>query len=84
MLFRSPRRLSLGRHPPDDLRRLRAVLNEAGVVLRTGDEVDRKLSELRRSYEPYVTALAGGLLLTLPPWLPSPGAKDNWQKTAWL
>src|SRR5438093_675112 len=42
------------RLPPDDLRRLRAVLNEAGVVLRTGDEVDRKLSELRRSYEPYV------------------------------
>jgi len=72
------------RLPPDDLRRLRAILNEAGVVLRTGDEVDRKLSELRRSYEPYVTALAGGLLLTLPPWLPSPGAKDNWQKTAWL
>jgi len=53
-------------------------------VLRTGDEADRKLVELRRSYEPYVAALARGLLLTLPPWLPSAGAKDNWQKSAWL
>src|SRR5437879_6672724 len=35
------------RLPPDDLRRLRAVLNEAGVVLRTGDGAGRKLSELR-------------------------------------
>ena len=67
----------------DDLRRLRGVLHEAGVVLRTGDEADRKLVELRRSYEPYVAALARGLLLTLPPWLPSAGAKDNWQKSAW-
>src|SRR2546422_5851904 len=70
------------RLPPDDLRRLRAILNEAGVVLRTGDEGDRKLSELRSSDEPEVTALAGGLLLTLPPPPPSPGAKDNWQQTA--
>jgi len=68
----------------DDLRRLRGVLHEAGVVLRTGDEADRKLVELRRSYEPYVAALARGLLLTLPPWLPSAGAKYNWQKSAWL
>lgn len=72
------------RLPPDDLRRLRAMLMEAGVVLRTGDEVDRKLAELRRSYEPYVAALADRLLLILPPWLASPGAKDNWQKTAWV
>ncbi len=71
------------RLPREDLRRLRAALSEAGVVLPDADEVERKLGELRRSYEPYMAALADRLLLTLPPWLTSPGAKDNWQKTAW-
>lgn len=71
------------RLPPQDLRRVRASLSEAGVVLPDTPEVEQKLGELRRSYEPYMAALAERLLLTLPPWLPSPGAKDNWQKTAW-
>lgn len=71
------------RLPPDALRRLRALLHDAGVTVPDGPEVDAKLIELRRSYEPYVAALADGLLLTLPSWLPVPGAKDNWQKTAW-
>jgi hypothetical protein len=78
-----PPRSSADRLPQEDLRRLRAILREAGVVLGTGDEADRKLTELRRSYEPYVAALADGLLLTLPQWLPRDGGKDNWQKTAW-
>ncbi len=52
-------------------------------MLLDGPGVDAKLTELRRSYEPYVAALADGLLLTLPSWLPASGAKDNWQKTAW-
>lgn len=79
-----PRPPERDRLPPDELRRLRSALTAAGVVLRSGGEVDEKLAELRRSYEPYVAALADGLLLTLPPWLPSPGAKDNWQKSAWV
>ncbi len=78
-----PRVPERDRLPPDDLRRLRAVLVDAGAVLRAGDEADRALAELRHSYEPYVTALAGRLLLTLPTWLPAPTARDNWQKTAW-
>lgn len=71
------------RLPQEDLRRLRAILRVAGVLLATGDEADRRLTELRQSYEPYMAALADGLLLTLPRWLPVDGAKDNWQKTAW-
>ena len=59
------------------------MLQEAGVEVPDGQEADAKLAALRRSYEPYVAALAGGLLLTLPSWLPVSGAKDNWQKTAW-
>jgi hypothetical protein len=71
------------RLPPQDLTRLRGMLRDAGVALASGKEADRALAELRRSYEPYVAALADGLLLSLPPWLPAEGAKDNWQKTAW-
>lgn len=71
------------RLPPEDLSRLRAALREVGIVLSAGEDVDRRLAELRRSYEPYVYALADGLLLSLPKWLPGDGAKDNWQKTAW-
>jgi hypothetical protein len=34
-------------------------------------------------YEPYVNALAEFLLMDLPPWFAGPGAKDNWETTAW-
>lgn len=71
------------RLPREDLARLRAILNASGVVLASGENAERTLTDLRRSYEPYVAALADGLLLTLPPWLPVDSAKDNWQKTAW-
>ncbi|HET7009567.1 MAG TPA: potassium channel family protein [Anaerolineales bacterium] len=71
------------RLPRPELDRLRAILHESGVILASGDDAERRLTQLRRSYEPYVAALADGLLLTLPPWLPVDGAKDNWQKTAW-
>ncbi len=72
------------RLPPEDLARLRTILQDAGVALRPGADADRALDELRRSYEPYVNALARGLWLRLPSWLPSPMARDNWQKSAWV
>jgi hypothetical protein len=34
-------------------------------------------------YEPYVQALAEHLLMDLPSWVPTPGAQDNWETTAW-
>ena len=78
-----PRAPERDRLPPDDLRRLRAVLTDAGALLRDGVEADRAFAELRQSYEPYVAALAGRLSLTLPTWFPAATTKDNWQKTAW-
>ena len=40
------------------------------------------LDELRALYEPYLHGLAEWLLMDLPPWVPAPGALDDWQTTA--
>lgn len=67
----------------EDLERARALLRDAGVPLRAGHEADDELAKLRRMYEPFVSALAGELLMPLPSWLPTEGAMDAWQITRW-
>jgi hypothetical protein len=62
---------------------VRQSLAAAGLAPRDGDEVDRKLTELRRMYEPYVNSLAQFLFMTLPPWIHTGNAMDNWQTSAW-
>jgi hypothetical protein len=79
----SPNERPQDRLPSDALARLRARLAEAGVPLREGAEADRKLSEIRKKYEPYVNALADYLLMVLPPWVLTSDTIDNWQTTAW-
>jgi hypothetical protein len=39
-----------------DLSKMREMLSEGGVALRSGDAADQKLMELRRWYEPYVVS----------------------------
>ena len=79
----SPRALPHNRLPADDLARMRAILTKHGWKLLEGQDADRKLGELRNMYEPYLFALAEYLSLSLPPWMPSEKAKDNWRTTAW-
>ncbi len=43
-----------------------------------------KLAQLRKMYEPYVNSLSQLLLMPLPNWTAIPGARDNWQTTAWM
>ena len=78
-----PRALGEERLPHSNLIRLRAELAAAGSLLRLDDEADRRLSELRAMYEPYVCALSRHLLMDLPPWVPADSQRDNWQTTAW-
>jgi hypothetical protein len=66
-----------------ELTSLRDVLAQHGLKLRDGPDADRRLSELRRMYEPYAYALAHYLYLVLPPWLPGKRVKDNWQTSGW-
>jgi hypothetical protein len=79
----APRILAHDRLPPDSLARVREMLAEAGVTLREGIAVDRKLAELRRMYEPYVHALGDYLYMALPPWFRITVALDSWQTSAW-
>ena len=72
------------RLPPERLGRLREELATAGLELREGEAMDRKLGELRGMYEPFVNALARYFLLALPPVLSDSTPVDNWQTSAWM
>jgi hypothetical protein len=62
---------------------LRAWLAQAGVRLKEGAEADKKLDELRALYFPYACRLADRLLTPLPPTLPPPKTRYNWETSAW-
>ena len=66
-----------------ELADLRAWLAASGVRLREGAEADRKLAELRDLYTPYANQLSLVLLMPLPPTLPPPRARYNWETTQW-
>jgi len=79
-----PATLPQDRLPTADLRRIRDALAQHGLKLLDGEAADRRLTELRGMYEPYIFALASYLMQPLPPWIPqAKGKKDNWQTTAW-
>jgi len=79
-----PRALPEDRLPAADLRRIRDTLAHHGMKLHNDEAADRRLTELRAMYEPYIFALAGYLMQPLPGWIPqSKGKKDNWQTSAW-
>ena len=78
-----PRAPDLDRLSTHTLKDVRETLTAAGLAPRDGDEVDRKLTELRRMYEPYVNSMAQFLFMTLPPWIHEGNAMDNWQTSAW-
>jgi hypothetical protein len=79
----TPRAPGHDRLPPETLQRLREKLAQHGSTLISTPEAEAKLAELRRMYEPFVSALANRLEQTLPPWIPDHKGKDNWQTTAW-
>ena len=79
----SPKALPTERLTAEELLRLRDKLAKFGMKLSRTPEADKKLSEMRMMYEPYVYALANHLNQSLPPWIPVVKGKDNWQTTAW-
>jgi hypothetical protein len=71
------------RLPPAELDSLRTTLAGAGLSLREESEAGRKLSKLRRMYEPYVYSISNYLCINVPPWTPKSSRSDNWQTSAW-
>jgi len=62
---------------------LQDMLLTAGIHLRESRTSEQKLSELRATYEPFVSALAKRIQVPLPPWIPPKDTLDDWQTSAW-
>jgi Ion channel len=61
--------------------RLRELLAAADVKL--DDAAMERLVPLRKKYEPYVYGLSLRVRMPLPSFMPSPGAVDDWERSAW-
>lgn len=84
LVFRTrPQEPKHDRLPQEKLVELRTILTAGGVKLREGEDVDRKLAELRWLYEPYVHALASYFRVSIPPWIAAERQTDNWQASIW-
>lgn len=59
------------------------LLRQAGVGVEVHAINERRLAQLRASYEPYVEALSRRLMMPLPPLLPDSAARDNWLRSPW-
>jgi hypothetical protein len=79
---RKPTRDIPDRLPPERLLSLRESLAAEGVTVCNSPSLEARLAELRAMYEPYVAVLSEFLLMDLPDWMPSPGAKDSWKTAA--
>jgi Ion channel len=62
---------------------VRDRLEASGISLQESSASEQKLAELRATYEPFVSALAERIQVSLPPWLPPAGTLDDWQTSAW-
>jgi hypothetical protein len=62
-----------------DLAAMRRELEQAGLRLNHSNEADRELAALRRSYEPYLAAMSGRLMMPLSDWRRVSQAVDNSQ-----
>jgi hypothetical protein len=73
----------VNRLPSSDFAHLQDVLAASGIHLKEGTATEQKLAELRETYEPFVSALATRIQVSLPPWLPPGDSLDDWQTSAW-
>ncbi len=68
---------------PENFAELCDLLAAEGVVMRERTEMERRLSELRMMYEPYLYTMSRFFVVSLPPWMPQGSRPDNWQTSPW-
>ncbi len=87
VLNAAPRPIKPDRLPAAEFKRLCAALAPSGIGFCCGaqpaEEAEKRLSEFRAMYEPYLNGLALRLLMPLPPWISKGEAHYNWRTTAW-
>ncbi len=59
------------------------MVTAAGICVQESGDSEQKLAELRATYEPFLSALADRIQVSLPPWIRPKGALDDWQTSAW-
>jgi hypothetical protein len=52
-------------------------------MLNEGEATEKRLAHLRGMYEPFVSAMANYLLVSLPAWVVTGEVVDDWQTSAW-
>jgi hypothetical protein len=78
-----PRKPRQDRLTHDKFEALHSTLAATGMKLREGGDIEQKLSELRKMYEPYAYSLSQYMHIAIPPWLAESRQADDWQTTAW-
>ncbi len=79
----APRAAAVDRLSPEAAHRLREIVIKGGLAGTPPADAASRLTAIRAAYEPYLEALSIHLLMPLPPWVPAPDAKDNWESTSW-
>jgi hypothetical protein len=79
----SPPTTGVNRLSSAEFAHLQDVLAASGIRLKEGAATEPKLAELRETYEPFVSALATHMLVSLPPWVAPVDSLDDWQTSAW-
>jgi hypothetical protein len=79
----APRAAAIDRLSPEAAHRLREIVIKGGLGGTPPADAASRLTAIRAAYEPYLEALSIHLMMPLPPWVPAPDAKDNWESTAW-
>ncbi len=75
--------LGVNRLSSSDFAHLQEVLAASGIQVKEATTAEQELARLRETYEPFVSALATRIQVSLPPWLPVENSLDDWQASAW-
>jgi hypothetical protein len=75
--------IAVNRLSATEFTNLQEMLIAAGIRLQDSRTSEQKLSKLRATYEPFVTALAERIHVSLPPWIPPEETLDDWQTSDW-